>query len=69
MYIPELFFRLEWLEMDVLDELAMGTVDRDRCRLNQVQLAVLPNYELLLRNDPTNAVTSHGNDRMSCTEP
>jgi len=44
MYIPELLFRLEWLQMDVLDELAVRAVDRDRCRLNHVRLAILHNH-------------------------
>ena len=41
MYIPELFFRLEWLKMDILDVLAMRAIDRDRGRLYQPRLAIL----------------------------
>jgi hypothetical protein len=41
MDIPELFFRLIRLEMDVLDVLAMRTMDRDRRRLNRIRLAIL----------------------------
>lgn len=41
MYIPKLFFGLKWLKMDVLDILAMRTMDRNRCGLNRVRLAVL----------------------------
>jgi hypothetical protein len=41
MYVPELFSRLEWFKVDVLDKLAVRTMDRDRCRLNHVRFAIL----------------------------
>jgi hypothetical protein len=34
--------------VDVFDELAMGTMNRDRCCLNHSQLAILQNCWLLL---------------------
>jgi hypothetical protein len=44
MHIPELFFRHEWLKVDVLYVLAMRTMDRDRCCLKHFQLAILQYY-------------------------